>query len=104
MRDGERAATQKVELQTNLKTTMSYINEFEVELEKKLNGSEDTATIIGWVAEKILESYRNGIKAGKNGEQVHRNGTSRRKGTFHTPSPARRNLSARSQFHPKLTA
>ena len=66
---------------------MSYINEFEVELEKKLNGSEDTATIIGWVAEKVLESYRNGIKAGQKGEQVHRSGTSRRKGTFPTPSP-----------------
>ena len=66
---------------------MSYINEFEVELEKKLNGTEDTATVIRWVSEKVLESYRNGIKAGQKGEQVHRSGKSRRKGDF--PAPVR---------------
>jgi hypothetical protein len=86
MRDGDRAATHKGRITNQSNTSMSYITEFEVELEKKLNGSEDTATIIAWVAEKILESYRNGIKAGQKGEQVHRNGKSRRKGTFHTPT------------------
>ncbi len=63
---------------------MSYITEFEVELEEKLNGSEDTATIIRWMSKKVLESYRNGIEAGQKGKQVHRDEKSRRKGSFPT--------------------
>lgn len=59
---------------------MSYINKFEAELLKKLNGTEDEASIIRWVSEKILESYRNGITAGQKGEQVIRQGKSRRRG------------------------
>ncbi|HXT13095.1 MAG TPA: hypothetical protein VN873_16165 [Candidatus Angelobacter sp.] len=43
---------------------MSYIKEFEAEFLKKLNGSEDDATVVRWVCEKLLESYRNGITAG----------------------------------------
>ena len=58
---------------------MSYINEFEVELRTKLNGSEDEDTIIAWVSEKVLESYRNGLKAGKKGTPVIRDGKSRRR-------------------------
>ena len=59
---------------------MSYIEEFEAELARKLNGSEDTASIVRWVSEKILESYRNGITAGQKGTQVIRHGKSRRRG------------------------
>ena len=59
---------------------MSYIKQFEVELAKKLDGPEDTAVIVRWVSEKVLESYRNGITAGQKGAQVIRKGKSRRRG------------------------
>lgn len=59
---------------------MTYLQEFEAELMKKLNGPEDTASIVRWVSEKVLESYRNGITAGQNGTQVIRKGKSRRRG------------------------
>ena len=57
---------------------MSYIQQFEAELEAKLNGGEDTTFIVRWVSEKVLESYRNGITAGQKGGQVIRKGQSRR--------------------------
>lgn len=59
---------------------MTYIQEFEVELLKKLNSTEAEANIVRWVSEKILESYRNGITAGQKGTQVFRKGQSRRRG------------------------
>ncbi|MGO8677887.1 MAG: hypothetical protein ACLQVX_18715 [Limisphaerales bacterium] len=59
---------------------MTYIEQFEQELVKKLRGAEDTATIVRWVCEKVLESYRNGITAGQKGAQVIRKGQSRRRG------------------------
>ena len=59
---------------------MTYIEQFEAELAKKLEGAEDTATIVRWVSEKVLESYRNGITAGQKGAQVIRKGQSRRNG------------------------
>lgn len=59
---------------------MTYIQEFEKELTQKLNGSEDSATIVRWICEKVLESYRNGITAGQKGAQVIRKGQSRRRG------------------------
>lgn len=59
---------------------MTYIQEFEAELLRKLNGTEDEATIVRWVSEKILESYRNGITAGQKGTPVIRQGQSRRRG------------------------
>jgi hypothetical protein len=59
---------------------MTYIQEFEVELQKKLEGSADTASIVRWVSEKVLESYRNGITAGQKGAKVIRQGESRRRG------------------------
>jgi hypothetical protein len=61
---------------------MSYINEFEAELIGKLEGGEDTKTLVQWVSEKVLESYRNGITAGQKGAQVIRHGKSRRRGSF----------------------
>ena len=59
---------------------MTYIEQFEQELVKKLQSSEETAAIIKWISEKVLESYRNGITAGQKGVQVIRKGESRRKG------------------------
>jgi len=61
---------------------MSYITDFEMELVAKLDGKEDTATIVKWISEKVLESYRNGITAGQKGAQVIRKGESRRRGQF----------------------
>ena len=59
---------------------MSYIQQFEAELLKKLNSStEDDAVIVRWVSEKVLESYKNGITAGQKGTQVIRKGQSRRR-------------------------
>lgn len=59
---------------------MTYIQQFEAELLKKLNGTEEEASIVRWVSEKVLESYRNGITAGQKGVQVIRKGQSRRRG------------------------
>jgi hypothetical protein len=59
---------------------MTYIQEFEAEFQKKLEGSEDIAAIVRWVSEKVLESYRNGITAGQKGAKVIRQGESRRRG------------------------
>jgi hypothetical protein len=59
---------------------MTYIQEFEAEFVKKLEGSADTASIIRWVSEKVLESYKNGITAGQKGAKVIRQGESRRRG------------------------
>jgi len=61
---------------------MSYITDFESELTAKLNGKEDTATIVRWISEKVLQSYKNGITAGQKGVQVIRKGESRRRGQF----------------------
>lgn len=62
--------------------TITYIQEFEAELLKKLEGGEDTAAIVRWISEKVLESYRNGIAAGQKGKQVIRKGKSRRHDIF----------------------
>ena len=60
---------------------MSYIQDFEQELARKLeSGTEDTASIVRFVSEKVLESYRNGITAGQKGATVKRQGESRRSG------------------------
>ena len=59
---------------------MTYIQQFEAELLKKLNGTEDEATIVRWVSEKVLESYRNGLRDGGNGVKIIRNVQSRRRG------------------------
>ena len=59
---------------------MSYIDQFEAELLKKLNGSEDANAIVRWISAKVLESYKNGITAGQKGATVIRKGESRRRG------------------------
>ena len=70
----------QVEIISQQTTSMSYIQQFEAELLKKLNsGNEDDTAIVRWVSEKVLESYRNGITAGQKGVQVIRKGQSRRR-------------------------
>ena len=59
---------------------MSYIANFESELTAKLESSEGTESIVRWISEKVLESYKNGITAGQKGAQVIRKGKSRRRG------------------------
>ena len=52
---------------------MTFIQQFEAELTQKLeNGTDNTLAIVRWASEKVLESYRNGITAGKKGTQVIR--------------------------------
>ena len=44
---------------------MSYIKDFEAQLRAKLeSGTEDTAGIVRWASEKVVESFINGGKAG----------------------------------------
>jgi len=59
---------------------MTYIQEFEAELQRKLESSADSESIIRWVSEKVLESYKNGITASQKGATVIRKGESRRRG------------------------
>ena len=59
---------------------MSYLHDFEAELAKKLAVENDNDALVRWIGEKVLESYRNGIKAGNSGVQVKRDGRSRRSG------------------------
>ena len=61
---------------------MSYITEFESEFTKRLVSSEKSETLVRWVCEKLLESYKNGITAGQNGTTVKRQGQSRRRGSY----------------------
>ena len=61
---------------------MSYITDFESELTAKLESAEDTASIVKWISEKVLQSYKNGITAGQKGAQVIRKGESRRRSSF----------------------
>jgi len=68
---------------------MTYIKEFETELARKLESSEDTTDIVRWVSEKVLESYKNGITAGQKGVKVIRKGESRRRG-FSSEAPQSR--------------
>ena len=58
---------------------MNYMNEFEGELRGKLNSSLGEDAIVEWVCESVLQSYRNGIKAGRKGNSVIRDGKSRRR-------------------------
>ena len=61
---------------------MSYITDFQTELTNKLESAEDTATIVRWISEKVLASYKNGITAGQKGATVKRKGTSRGRDQF----------------------
>ena len=66
---------------------MSFKEQFEADIRKQYDDAKDEEVFFRWIWEKILESYRNGIKAGQNGTVVKRDGKSR--GTFgksHNPS------------------
>jgi hypothetical protein len=73
------ATPQKGRILSAKQIKMTYIQQFEAELEAKLNGNEDAAVIVRWVSERVLESYRNGITAGQKSGQVIRKGQSRRR-------------------------
>lgn len=45
---------------------MSYIEQFEAELLKKLQ-SEDPASVVKWASEKIRSSYKNGAALARRG-------------------------------------
>lgn len=59
---------------------MTYLEQFEQELVQKLRENEDTAAIVRWASERLLQSYKNGITAGRKGATVIRKGQSRRPG------------------------
>ena len=61
---------------------MAYMQEFVAELRRQYNEAHDEEVFLRWVSEKVLESYKNGIKAGQNGAVVKRNGQSRGRGSF----------------------
>lgn len=69
-------------LAANSESRMTYISDFDRELSERIDSGEDTASLVRWVSEKVLESYRNGITAGQNGAQVKRKGKSRRSGLY----------------------
>jgi uncharacterized membrane-anchored protein len=46
---------------------MSYIEKVEAELVKKLGSHEEIKSVVRWVSERILESYKNGIISGRKG-------------------------------------
>ncbi len=65
---------------------MTFIEQFERGLHRMLeSGNADTADIVRWASEKVLESYRNGITAGLQGATVKRAGASRRPGLMGRP-------------------
>jgi hypothetical protein len=62
---------------------MSYMQEFEADFRRKLEKeATPLSELVRWVTEKVLESYRNGIKAGQKGAVVKRDGKSRRRDSF----------------------
>ena len=61
---------------------MTFMQKFEEEFTKKLLSSEKTETLVRWVCERVLESYRNGITYGRQGGMVKRQGESRRRGSY----------------------
>jgi len=63
---------------------MKFLATLEAEFLQELRGPATAEELARWVSEKVLQSYRNGIKAGQNGEVVKRDGKSRR--PFPTPT------------------
>jgi len=68
----EPLATQVERLSANIQTTMTYIEQFEAELVKKLTCTQNTVTLVTWICERVLESYKNGIAAGQKGVKNYR--------------------------------
>jgi len=61
---------------------MSYLNEFEQELKGKLLSAETDESIIRWVTEKLLQSYRDGVRSGQRATVRIERGKSRPQGSF----------------------
>jgi hypothetical protein len=57
---------------------MGYLQQFDQELLRMLESGVDNVDVVRFASEAVLESFRNGVKAGKNGEHVIRDGKSRR--------------------------
>ena len=57
---------------------MKFLANIEAEFLDKLRSAATDEELARFVSEKVLMSYRNGIKAGQNGEVVKRDGQSRR--------------------------
>lgn len=51
---------------------MTYLEKFEAEFIKKVDGDQSLESIAKWVAGKLLESYKNGITVGQKGEMVRK--------------------------------
>jgi len=51
---------------------MTYLQKIEAEFLKKLDETPDRAALARWVSGKILESYKNGITAGRKGGTVRK--------------------------------
>lgn len=49
---------------------MTYIQQFESEFIATLNGKEDEASLVRWICERVLESYKNSVTAGQKGARV----------------------------------
>jgi hypothetical protein len=81
-RSGDNANAPKVDLLTNHQTSMTFIQQFEMELRRKYDEAQDDDVLFRWICEKVLESYRNGITAGQKGAVVKRHGKSRGRDSF----------------------
>lgn len=57
---------------------MKFLEQIEAEFLDKLRSAATDEELARYVSEKVLASYRNGIKAGQKGEVVKRDGKSRR--------------------------
>lgn len=67
---------------------MTFIEQFELQLAGMMETEADVSRIVRWASEKVLESYRNGIKAGRDGATVKRDGKSRRRSALSGKPPA----------------
>ena len=60
---------------------MNYMTQFQNELANKLSLQEHPRTIVEWVCGKMLESYKNGLAAGRKRAAVNRQGKNRSNGS-----------------------
>lgn len=61
---------------------MSYMQELEAQMREQFKDAQSEEVFFRWVVQKVLESYKNGIKAGQKGAVVKRNGKSRGRDSF----------------------
>lgn len=51
---------------------MTFLEQFQAELTKRLEAKEDIPSLVKWFSRILRKSYRNGIVAGRKGEDVYR--------------------------------